>query len=261
MVGRTVLLRVDPGAGPTGRRRPARGRPAGAAMRVAARRRRRRRSRCAPARSWASPGCRATVRPSWSRRWRGCARWRGGRARLARDVHAPGPRREPSGGRTAHIPEDRQKHGLVLRSRSPTTSFSAPTTRRRSRAGARSTRRRSRACARADGGVRHARAGRCGRRGGAALGRQPAEGDHGARVIAAGAAGGRDQPTRGVDVGSVEFIHRPPVARATRAAVLLVSAELDELLAWRTASRCCTAVASWLRCARQKPPPSGWGYL
>ena len=40
------------------------------------------------------------------------------------------------------------------------------------------------------------------------------------------------QPTRGVDVGSIEFIHRRIVAaRDEGAAVLLVSAELDEVLA------------------------------
>ena len=39
------------------------------------------------------------------------------------------------------------------------------------------------------------------------------------------------QPTRGVDVGSIEFIHRRIVeARDEGAAVLLVSAELDEIL-------------------------------
>ncbi len=39
------------------------------------------------------------------------------------------------------------------------------------------------------------------------------------------------QPTRGVDVGSIEFIHRRIVdARDRGAAVLLVSAELDEIL-------------------------------
>ena len=40
-----------------------------------------------------------------------------------------------------------------------------------------------------------------------------------------------DQPTRGLDVGSIEFIHRQIVAkRDTGSAVLLVSAELDEIL-------------------------------
>jgi len=40
-----------------------------------------------------------------------------------------------------------------------------------------------------------------------------------------------DQPTRGLDVGSIEFIHRQAVARRdTGVAILLISAELDEVL-------------------------------
>jgi simple sugar transport system ATP-binding protein len=40
-----------------------------------------------------------------------------------------------------------------------------------------------------------------------------------------------DQPTRGLDVGSIEFIHRQVIARRDHGvAVLLVSAELDEVL-------------------------------
>jgi ABC-type uncharacterized transport system ATPase subunit len=40
-----------------------------------------------------------------------------------------------------------------------------------------------------------------------------------------------DQPTRGLDVGSIEFIHRETVERRTAgSAVLLISAELDEIL-------------------------------
>jgi simple sugar transport system ATP-binding protein len=40
-----------------------------------------------------------------------------------------------------------------------------------------------------------------------------------------------DQPTRGIDVGSIEFIHTQIVAkRDAGTAVLLVSAELDEIL-------------------------------
>jgi general nucleoside transport system ATP-binding protein len=40
-----------------------------------------------------------------------------------------------------------------------------------------------------------------------------------------------DQPTRGLDVGSIEFIHRQTIAkRDAGAAVLLVSAELDEVM-------------------------------
>ena len=41
----------------------------------------------------------------------------------------------------------------------------------------------------------------------------------------------RDQPTRGIDVGSIEFIHKQIVAkRDAGTAVLLVSAELDEVM-------------------------------
>ena len=40
-----------------------------------------------------------------------------------------------------------------------------------------------------------------------------------------------DQPTRGLDVGSIEFIHRQVIAkRDAGTAILLVSAELDEVL-------------------------------
>jgi len=40
-----------------------------------------------------------------------------------------------------------------------------------------------------------------------------------------------DQPTRGLDVGSIEFIHRRAIAkRDAGTAILLVSAELDEIL-------------------------------
>jgi simple sugar transport system ATP-binding protein len=40
-----------------------------------------------------------------------------------------------------------------------------------------------------------------------------------------------DQPTRGLDVGSVEFIHRQTIRkRDAGTAILLVSAELDEII-------------------------------
>src|SRR4029453_4677936 len=40
-----------------------------------------------------------------------------------------------------------------------------------------------------------------------------------------------DQPTRGLDVGSIEFIHRQVIAkRDAGAAIILVSAELDEVM-------------------------------
>jgi simple sugar transport system ATP-binding protein len=41
-----------------------------------------------------------------------------------------------------------------------------------------------------------------------------------------------NQPTRGLDVGSIEFVHRTLVeARDRGAAVLLISVELDEIMA------------------------------
>ena len=59
------------------------------------------------------------------------------------------------------------------------------------------------------------------------------------KMVVAREVGGRSvklliasQPTRGVDVGSIEFIHNQIVAqRDNGIAVLLVSAELDEILA------------------------------
>ena len=67
---------------------------------------------------------------------------------------------------------------------------------------------------------------------GDAVGRQPAEGR---RSRASSRATCKllvlDQPTRGLDVGSIEFIHRQAIAkRDAGTAILLVSAELDEVL-------------------------------
>ena len=54
-----------------------------------------------------------------------------------------------------------------------------------------------------------------------------------------------DQPTRGLDVGSIEFIHRQVISkRDGNAAILLVSAELDEVWSCPTGSRSCTAARS-----------------
>ena len=48
---------------------------------------------------------------------------------------------------------------------------------------------------------------------------------HGARLLVA------SQPTRGIDVGSIEFVHQQIVGqRDSGIAVMLVSAELDEIL-------------------------------
>jgi simple sugar transport system ATP-binding protein len=41
-----------------------------------------------------------------------------------------------------------------------------------------------------------------------------------------------NQPTRGIDVGSIEFVHKQIVVQRDQGvAVLLISAELDEILA------------------------------
>ncbi len=62
--------------------------------------------------------------------------------------------------------------------------------------------------------------------------RQPAKANRGAGIRAEAGALIAAQPTRGVDVGAIEFIHRRIVrARDEGAGVLLVSSELDEILA------------------------------
>jgi ABC-type uncharacterized transport system ATPase subunit len=70
------------------------------------------------------------------------------------------------------------------------------------------------------------------------LGRQPAEDRRGPRdgprpdVLLVG------QPTRGVDIGAIEFIHKQILAlRDQGKAILLVSVELDEIMGFPTASR------------------------
>jgi hypothetical protein len=52
-----------------------------------------------------------------------------------------------------------------------------------------------------------------------------------------------NQPTRGLDVGSIEFVHQTLLqARSRGAAVLLVSVELDEVLSLKRSHRvCCSA--------------------
>ena len=60
------------------------------------------------------------------------------------------------------------------------------------------------------------------------------------------------QPTRGVDIGAIEFIHQRIVAlRDEGKAILLVSVELDEILSLPTASSSCSTAASW---ASATPP-------
>ena len=115
-------------------------------------------------------------------------------------------------------------------SRSRTTSCSTAITARLTRAEGCATTRRSRATRRAHRRVRHPRAVGGGRRR-HAFRWQPAE------IIVAREYSRAlrllvlDQPTRGLDVGSIEFIHRQTIEKRERGtAILLVSAELDEVL-------------------------------
>ena len=53
------------------------------------------------------------------------------------------------------------------------------------------------------------------------------------------------QPTRGLDVGAIEAVHRVLLERrAAGAAILLISEELDEILPWPTGSTSCTRAGS-----------------
>lgn len=57
------------------------------------------------------------------------------------------------------------------------------------------------------------------------------------RSTRTGTVGWRIQPTRGLDVGAIEYIHRQLVAQRDEGkAVLLVSLELDEVMDVPTAS-------------------------
>ena len=229
MVGRNVQLTVDRGESHPGRRRAAGRRTCGPTTIAARRSSGASTWRSAPARSWASPGSPATARTSSSRPHRACAPDR-------RQGHPQRPRRH---GRTprslyeaglAHVPGDRHRWGLIMRFsvddnlvltsyyRPPSPgASSARTTRSRLGPARRSTLRHPHALGRRSG--RHA------------VGRQPAEGGRGARVQRQPKLLVLDQPTRGLDVGSIEFIHRRAIEmRDAGAAILLVSAELDEVL-------------------------------
>ena len=131
-----------------------------------------------------------------------------------------------------YVPADRHRFGLVLpfsiADNLVLTSYHRPPYARgllRNDAAIRETRRG------ADQGVRHPHA--LGRRQGRA--RCPAATS---RRWSSRASSARDlkllvldQPTRGLDVGSIEFIHRQMIAkRDAGTAILLVSAELDEVL-------------------------------
>jgi simple sugar transport system ATP-binding protein len=62
------------------------------------------------------------------------------------------------------------------------------------------------------------------------VGRKSAKGHSGTRVIPQFAFVLLDQPTRGLDVGSIEYVHEQILAmRGQQRAILLISSDLDEL--------------------------------
>jgi len=66
------------------------------------------------------------------------------------------------------------------------------------------------------------------------------------------------QPTRGLDVGAIEGVHRLLLEqRDAGGAILLVSEELEELLASATGCMCWRTAKSWGRCGRPTLRPSG----
>lgn len=140
----------------------------------------------------------------------------------AGEVHAAG---------VGHVPEDREKHGLVaglsiadnlVLNRFAEPRFARRGVRDRAAVDANAT------ALRTDYDIRSA---------GIASTAGSLSGGNKQKIVVARELSARPrllvaaQPTRGVDVGSIEFIHRQIVAaRDAGAAVLLVSAELDEVL-------------------------------
>ncbi len=148
-----------------------------------------------------------------------------------KDIHGSTVRQMLDAG-VGHIPEDRQRHGLVL-SMSIEDNLVLDMQRRRrvlptgieEPEGHQGERRE------AAGRVRHPGAEQPGC-GGHAVGRQPAEGRRGPRALGPLKALICSQPTRGLDVGSIEYVHRQIVAdRDSGSAVIIVSSELDEVVA------------------------------
>ena len=231
MVGRDVLFRVakeasKPGAplleverARGGRRPRAAGRPG------------HRPSRCAPARSSASRGSTRTARASSSRRWRGCGAPR--RARSAStgvDVTARGRARQ---ARRRHRPHRRGPAPARARARLQPRREPVP-----ARLQPRADRQ-----ARPDLAQAHERAG------GAAARASTTSAAARADALALSLSGGNQQkvviareiaeepklliaaqPTRGLDVGAIEFVHSQLIAqRDAGRGVLLVSLELEEI--------------------------------
>ena len=146
------------------------------------------------------------------------------------DVTNATPRKITESG-VSHVPEDRQEDGLVL-SFPVHDNFVINTYYRRAFLQRPGRQRKSDTGTgrRPDQGVQHPYSQR--RRAGLQpLGRQPAKGHRGAQLNRPIRLLIANQPTRGLDVGSINFIHRRLVEkRDAGVAVLLVSAELDEII-------------------------------
>ena len=190
--------------------------------------------RARAARCSASPACRATARPSWSRRSWACGRSLAGTVTpRRREPHAAGP------------PSEILRAGRRLRARGPQRRRPGQGVLRRREPGARPVRPAAvrlavRAQPRGDRDVGQG-ADRAVRHPDVVATQPPASslsGGNQQKVIVAREMSRplklfiAAQPTRGVDVGSIEFIHgRIMHERDIGTAVLVVSSELDEVVA------------------------------
>ncbi len=213
MVGREVVLRVNKGAGVAGRsrsrrERPARGRRTSASRRCAASR-----SRSERARSSRSPASTDNGQTSSSTRSPGCGRSRAGRSQSATsDLKGRlTPRDDDRGGNRPHPrrPSPARAHARVQPRREPCPTRLRQAARLEARLAV------SVAACRAGGttdqGVRRSR------RGPLHVCALPSGGNQQKVVLAREVA--RDpivliaaQPTRGLDVGAIEFVHRRLIA-------------------------------------------------
>ena len=234
MVGREVLLRVEKTPAAAGRRRCSRSRTCTSSTTAASRRCAASRSRCAPARSSASPASTATGRRELIDAITGLRthRERHDRGRRAgRCTHAT-PRDDARRRRRPHPrgPAAARARPRVLAS--PRTSRCTTTAKRAGLA-------RWAGCSRAGWSSRAARLiqefdvrgggpldarGRRSRAGTSRRSSLAREIERDPKVLIAA------QPTRGLDVGAIEFVHRRLVAeRDEGRGVLLVSLELEEI--------------------------------
>ena len=175
-------------------------------------------SRCGPARCSASPACRATARPSWSRRSWGCARVVRHDHLRRQGHHADRHRREVlRAGRRLH-PEDRSVDGLVkelLRRREPGARHLPPTEPFGGRFALDPADRRIGQSRVEEFDIRTSSDRAPGRY---ALRRQPAEGHRRPGDVAAAEAAHRSpSPPAASTSGSIEFIHAASSPSATSA--------------------------------------------